>query len=102
MAFTNDQNEPKLPISNSEKRNSSDLLPRYYRTNSNKKFLQATLDQLIQPGQVTKVNGYVGRQTAKAVKNSDIFVTAADAARQNYQFEPSAIIQDYLGNTTFF
>jgi len=102
MAFTNDQNEPKLPISNSEKRNSSDLLPRYYRTNSNKKFLQATLDQLIQPGSVRKINGYMGRQTAKAVKTDDIFVTAVDTVRQNYQFEPAAIIQDYLGNTTFF
>lgn len=102
MAFNKDQNEPKVPISNVEKRESSNLLPRFYRTKSNKKFLQATLDQLNQPGTVKKLNGYIGRQNAKAVVNSDIFLAAPDLVRQNYQFEPAAIGQDYLGNTTFF
>jgi hypothetical protein len=101
MAFTDDQNEPKLPVSNVEPRNSSDLLPRFYRTKSNKKFLQATLDQLIQPGTVKKVNGYVGRQNAKAVTADDIFLQAPSIDRQNYQLEPAAVIKDYLGNTTF-
>ena len=102
MAYSNDQNEPKVPISNVEKRSSADLLPRFYRTPGNKKFLQATVDQLIQPGTVKKLNGYVGRQTAKAVVSSDTFLEAADQTRQNYQLEPAAVIQDYLGNTTFF
>ena len=102
MAYNKDQNEPKVPVSNVEKRTSSDLLPRFYRTKGNKKFLQATLDQLIQPGTVKKINGYIGRETAKAVKSSDIFLQAADITRQNYQLEPAAVIQDYLGNTTFF
>lgn len=102
MAYNKDQNEPKVPVSNVEKRTSSDLLPRFYRTKGNKKFLQATLDQLIQPGTVKKINGYIGRETAKAVKSSDIFLQAADTTRQNYQLEPAAVIQDYLGNTTFF
>lgn len=102
MALDNDQNEPKLPVSKKEKRNSVNLLPRYYRTNTNKKFLQATIDQLIQPGTVKKLNGYVGRQSAKAVKNTDVYLAAADKTRQDYQFEPAALIQDYLGNTTFF
>ena len=39
MAFNKDQNEPKVPLSNSEKRETSNLLPRYYRTKDNKKFL---------------------------------------------------------------
>lgn len=102
MAINNDQTEPKMPTSKNEKRNSSNLLPRYYRTNSNKKFLQATVDQLIQPGTVKKLNGYVGRKSAKASKATDVYLAAADVVRQNYQFEPSALIQDYLGNTTFF
>ena len=102
MAYNKDQNEPKVPISNVEKRSSADLLPRFYRTLGNKKFLQATVDQLIQPGTVKKLNGFVGRQTAKAVVSSDTFLEAADQTRQNYQLEPAAVIQDYLGNTTFF
>ena len=102
MAYSKDQNEPKVPTSNVDKRTTSDLLPRFYRTKSNKKFLQATLDQLTQPGTVKKLNGYIGRQTAKAVTSSDIFLQAADKTRQDYQFEPAAVIQDYLGNTNFF
>ena len=98
----NDQNESGLPLSNSDNRDSANLLPKVFRTDSNKKFLQATLDQLTQPGTVKKVNGYVGRQNAKAVKSDDIFIKAADTVRQNYQLEPAAVIQDYLGNTSFY
>lgn len=98
----NDQNESGLPLSNAGNRDSANLLPRIFRTDSNKKFLQATLDQLTQPGTVKKVNGFIGRQNAKAVKSEDIFVNAADAIRQNYQLEPAAVIQDYLGNTNFY
>ena len=98
----NDQNESGLPLSNKDNRDSANLLPRIFRTDSNKKFLQATLDQLTQPGTVKKVNGYVGRQNAKAVKADDIFVKAADTTRQNYQLEPAAVIQDYLGNINFY
>lgn len=97
-----EQNEPKLPLSNKEKRATADLLPRFYRTDSNKKFLQATLDQLVQPGTVKKINGFIGRQNAKAVSTSDIFLKAADTTRQNYQLEPAAVIQDYLGNVNFY
>lgn len=81
---------------------SSDFLPRVYRSDANKKFLQATVDQLVQPGTVKKVNGYIGRQNAKATTGSDIFVSAPDANRQNYQLEPALTIKDAIGNTTFF
>jgi hypothetical protein len=64
---------------------SANFLPRFYRTDTNKKFLQATLDQLIQPGTVKKLNGFVGRQNAKATTGDDIFITAVDSNRQNYQ-----------------
>lgn len=98
----NSQNESKLPLSKYEKRESADLLPRFYRTESNKKFLQSTIDQLIQPGTVKKINGYIGRQSAKSATAADIFLTAADKERQDYQLEPAAVIQDYLGNTLFY
>lgn len=98
----NDQNESGLPLSNADNRDSANLLPRFFRTDSNKKFLQATLDQLTQPGAVKKVNGYIGRQTAKSITSDDIFIKAADTIRQNYQLEPAAVIRDYLGNTNFY
>jgi hypothetical protein len=96
------QNESSLPLSSSEGRKTADLLPRFYRTDSNKKFLSATLDQLTQPGTVKKLTGYIGRKNAKAVKSSDVFIAATDNDRQNYQLEPAAVIQDYLGNTSFY
>ena len=42
-----------------------DLLPNYYRTDVNNKFIQATIDQLSQKGTAKKVTGYIGRQNAK-------------------------------------
>jgi len=81
---------------------SSNLLPKFYRTDSNKKFVQATLDQLVTPGTAKKINGFIGRQNSKASTGNDIFLTAADATRQNYQLEPGLTVNDTLGNTTYF
>lgn len=88
------------PSANSSK--TSDFLPRFYRTDANKKFLQATTDQLTQAGTVSKVNGYIGRRNSKATTGSDIFVEAASTIRQNYQLEPGITVKDKLGNTSFF
>jgi hypothetical protein len=81
---------------------SVNLLPNFYQTPSNKKFLQATIDQLYQPGTVTKNSGYIGRRSAKTSNREDIFIKAPDAERQNYQLEPGIVVKDSLGNTTFF
>jgi hypothetical protein len=95
-------NESPLPINGNRKRKSSDLLPRFYRTQSNKKFLFSTLDQLIQPGTVKKLSGFVGRQNAESVNYDDVFIAAADKVRQDYQLEPAAVVQDRFGNVDFF
>ena len=81
---------------------SANLLPRFYQTKANKKFLQSTIDQLFQPGTLTKVSGYIGRENAKASTGTDVYVEAADQVRQNYQLEPGITIKDKLGNVTFF
>jgi hypothetical protein len=99
---TSNQKEPSLPISKFEKRESTNLLPRFYRTNSNKKFLESTVDQLTQPGAVKKITGYIGREYAKAATATDIFLKASDIDRQNYQLEPAAVIQDYFGAVKFY
>ena len=81
---------------------SSTFLPRLYRTDSNTKFLQATVEQLVQQGTVSKLNGFIGRQFAKATSGNDIFVEASDSTRQNYQLEPSIVINDQQENNIFF
>jgi hypothetical protein len=80
----------------------SDFLPKFYQTDANKKFLQATIDQLTRPGTVKKINGFIGRENAKATSGSDIFITAPTPTRQHYQLEPGFVVNDDLGNTTFF
>jgi len=87
---------------NSSKIKTSDFLPKFYQTDANKKFLQATVDQLTQPGSVKKVNGYIGRENAKSVTGKDIFVDALSGFRKNYQLEPSLVVKDKLDNVTFF
>ena len=52
----NTQSDPPLPTPDSNNRVASDLLPKFFRTEANKKFLQSTLDQLIQPGVAEKIN----------------------------------------------
>ena len=96
------QNEYGLPTDKAESRRTAKLLPRFYRTESNKKFVQATLDQLTQSGTVKKLNGYIGRQNAKAVTGNDVFIEAVTTDRQHYQLEPSAVVKDTLDNVTFF
>jgi len=96
------QNESALPVPGKNKRATSELLPRYFRTEANKKFLQATLDQLTQPGVAEKISGYVGRKNAKAFAATDAYVGDISVDRTNYQLEPAAVIKDNLDNVTFY
>ena len=67
MAYDKDQEEFALPAGDdSGSRKSAELLPRYFRTQANKKFLASTLDQILQPGVAEKVSGYLGRTVAPA------------------------------------
>ena len=99
----NDQNESALPVpGQNNKITASDFLPKFFRTQANKKFLQGTLDQLIQPGVAEKINGYYGRTTAKAFKPTDNYVDDITNDRTNYQLEPATVIKDAYENVTFY
>ena len=103
MALDNEQNEPSLPGGDgSYRRESSNHLPRFFRTDFNKKFLNATLDQMLTPGKVEKLNGYYGRKNAKAYKSDDSYIADVTANRENYQFEPVTVIKDGVGNVDFY
>ncbi len=98
----NDQTENALPVPNNSNRTVSDLLPRFFRTEANKKFLQATLDQLVQPGVAEKISGFFGRKNAKAFQAGDNYIGDVSTARENYQLEPALVIKDDLDNVTFY
>ena len=102
MAFE-EQQEPSLPNEEeSQQRETSNHLPRFFRTEFNKKFLNATLDQMVTPGQVEKLNGFYGRKNAKAYKSDDSYIGDVSKNREDYQFEPVTVIKDGVGNVDFY
>ena len=105
MAYDDNQNEYPLPGGTSDTshtRTSAEHLPRYFRTSHNKKFLSATLDQLLNPGVAEKISSYYGRRIAKARKASDTYVGDVSTQRENYQLEPATVVKDTLNNVTFY
>jgi hypothetical protein len=100
MAFDNNQKSGNGDPN--AKRKSEEHLPRYFRTVPNSKFLSSTLDQLIQPGSVEKLNGYFGRETAASFNKDDNYVGDISTSRQDYQFEPATVIKDSLDTVTFY
>jgi hypothetical protein len=75
-----------------------DLLPKVFRTDSNKKFLAATLDQMVAEPAFRKIDGYIGRRFAPTYKAGDSYIVEPNTLRQNYQLEPSVVIRDQSGN----
>jgi hypothetical protein len=102
MSDNNTQNEFPMPDGSNQKRSSARHLPKYFRTEKNKKFLQSTLDQLLQPGVAEKVNSFVGKKTAKSFTPSDNYLDEISSARENYQLEPVSVIKDALGNVDYY
>lgn len=78
------------------------FLPDIFQTDTNKKFLNATLDQLVSEPSLQKINGYIGRKLAPSYKTSDSYIAENTTDRQNYQLEPSLIIKNPVtGNIDF-
>ena len=102
MAYNDDQNEFPLPAGKNPKRSSVEQLPRFFRTPQNKKFLSSTLDQLTNPGVIEKINGFVGKREAKAATVSDNYVEDISKTRNDYQFEPISVYEDFLGSTKYY
>ncbi len=103
MAYDDNQNESPLPIDGKKPSfKSNSLLPKYFRTTKNNKFLDATLDQVLQPGTAQKLNGFYGRRTAKSYRNNDNYIGDISVPREAYQLEPSVISKDLYDNVTFY
>jgi hypothetical protein len=83
-------------------RKTQTFLPQIFQTDTNQKFLSATMDQLISEPDLETLYGYIGRKFSPTFVNSDSYVVEPDADRQNYQLEPSIVIRDEQKNITFF
>jgi len=69
-----------------------DFLPEIFQTSTNKQFLAATLDQLVQEPQFKKTQGFVGRRVGPGVNANNRYVVEPTATRTNYQLEPGVIM----------
>ena len=68
-----------------------DLLPEIFQTETNKQFLAATLDQLVQEPKFKKTQGFIGRRVGPGVDPNDKYVVEPTKTRQNYQLEPGVV-----------
>ena len=102
MSYDDNQNENPLPTGGSNGYSSNSLLPKYFRSSKNKKFLDATLDQILQPGTAQKLNGFYGRRTAKSYRGSDNYIGDVSVNREAYQLEPVVLAKDTYDNVTFY
>lgn len=70
------------------------LLPVYLQTSKNAKFLSSTIDQLIQPAQLEKLNSYIGSTSTPTYKSGDSYVVESSTLRQAYQLDPALVVYD--------
>jgi len=73
---------------------SVNLLPIYFQTDKNSKFLSNTIDQLIQPTQLERLNSFVGSTSTPTYKLSDFYVRESEPLRQAYQLDPALVVYD--------
>ena len=96
-------NVPKINQNSKNRKVTSDFLPGVFRTNTNKRFLNATMDQLIQEPKLNNVYGYVGRQDlSPAYQTTDPYVRETDSYSQFYQLEPGLVINERIAGTNRF
>lgn len=101
MAYDKDQKEFALPVGKNRDQKSSNLLPKYFRTDTNKKFLSSTIDQMTTPGVIEKIDAFAGRRYAKAAKPTDSYLSDISKDRENYQLEPVVVYKDEINNVEF-
>lgn len=74
---------------------SVNLLPEFLRTEKNSKFLSNTIDQLIQPPELERIDGYIGSKLSPTYNaDKDSYINENLPLRKNYQLEPALVIND--------
>ena len=67
------------------------FLPEIFQTPTNAEFLSATLDQLVNPPNTTRIQGYIGSKLGYGVDANDSYVTEPTKTRTDYQLEPGVV-----------
>lgn len=80
---------------------SIDLLPEFFQTDKNSKFLSSTIDQLIQKPKLERIDGFVGSKLTPTFDGSkDIYIKESLPLRTNYQLEPALVVKDSDNSVT--
>jgi len=78
---------------------SINLLPTFFRTDKNQKFLSSTLDQLTKTPELERIDGFVGSKLSKNFNYaSDVYISESLPLRQKYQLEPGLIVKELDGS----
>ena len=81
---------------------SVNLLPSFLQTPKNSKFLASTIDQLIQPAQLERLDGFIGSTSTPTYNStSDVYIGENFELRRNYQLNPALVTNDSLGNLQY-
>ena len=73
---------------------SVNLLPVYFRTDKNSKFLASTIDQLIKTPALERLNGFVGSKLSKNYNPAtDDYINETHPLRSAYQLEPGLVVK---------
>ena len=81
--------QSELPV-----RETYELLPEIFKSPTNRKFLSATLDPLVQPGTLDRLSGYIGRNYGRTYNSKDVYLDKELSLRHAYQLEPGVVITD--------
>ena len=83
-------------------RKSKNFLPNIFQTDTNEKFLSATMDQLVSEPVLTNLYGYIGRKFSPTFKPNDSYIIESSVDRQNFQLESGVVVKDDSNNVNFF
>jgi hypothetical protein len=68
-----------------------DFLPEIFQTSSNSEFLAATLDQIVNPPSIERIQGYVGSKLGYGINATNNYVTEPTKIRTDYQLDPAVV-----------
>jgi len=74
-------------------RKSIDLLPAFFRTEKNDKFLSSTLDQFISPPKLTRIDAFIGSKDTPTYRDGDQYLIEKSPLREQYQLEPALVVR---------
>ena len=75
------------------------FLPEIFKTDANRQFLQATLDQLTSQPNLKRNEGFIGRKIGYGISSKSNYVEETTKDRTSYQLEPGVIFVNPINSS---